>query len=133
MDPDGIRVLRLHALRTLLSFVLVSPNCACIAPECVDSTEEVASSPDGKFIATEFIHNCGATTPYVTAVVLHPVGESINTSNPANWIFSVRGKVPVHLEWIDGRVIRVSGRLREQDVREMRTEWQSVVIEYKFD
>ncbi|SRR5260221_71532 len=42
---------------------------------CSNTVTSEATSPDGKYIATAFIRDCGATTGFSPQVHLRPVGE----------------------------------------------------------
>lgn len=44
---------------------------------CGNTVKAEIKSPDGKFVATAFIRNCGATTGYSPQVHLRPVGEPV--------------------------------------------------------
>jgi hypothetical protein len=57
----------------LLSFAFFV-LAGCGVP-CKNTTQAEVTSPDGNYVATAFIRNCGATTSFGPQVHLHPVGE----------------------------------------------------------
>jgi hypothetical protein len=50
---------------------------ASCADPCSNTTKAEATSPDGKYVATAFIRDCGATTSFSPQVHLRPVGENV--------------------------------------------------------
>ncbi|MES2467068.1 MAG: DUF5412 family protein [Verrucomicrobiota bacterium] len=44
---------------------------------CSNTTKSEVTSPDGKYVATAFIRDCGATTDFSPQVHLRPVGEKV--------------------------------------------------------
>jgi hypothetical protein len=79
---------------------------------CVNKTKAEVTSPDGKFSATGFIRDCGATTRFSPQVHLRRVGERLaQTGN----VFVGDGSENIELTWLsasqlviysDCRVIR---------------------------
>ena len=47
------------------------------ADPCSNTKKAETTSPDGKYVATAFIRDCGATTSFSPQVHLRPVGESV--------------------------------------------------------
>ncbi len=45
---------------------------------CRETTVQELTSPDGKYVATAWIRDCGATTPYNVHVDVRPVGQARN-------------------------------------------------------
>ena len=58
----------------LIFAVFLLTGCA---DPCSNTTKAEATSPDGKYVATAFIRDCGATTDFSPQVYLRPVGESV--------------------------------------------------------
>jgi hypothetical protein len=56
-----------------------------------------ATSPDGKYIATAFIRDCGATTGFSPQVHLRPVGE--RTARIGN-VFVGDHSDKIQIEWL---------------------------------
>lgn len=76
----------------LLVHLLLSPTC--------DLTKlESLPSPDGRFIASAFRKDCGATTDYVTGVALHPAGEPFDDDN-SDVVLTLTGIVPISQIWV---------------------------------
>lgn len=44
---------------------------------CSNTRKAEVTSPDGKYVATAFIRDCGATTSFSPQVHLRPVGENV--------------------------------------------------------
>jgi len=59
----------------LLIFVLLA--LAGCADPCSNTTKAEVTSPDGKYVATAFIRDCGATTGFSPQVYLRPVGDRV--------------------------------------------------------
>ena len=59
-----------------LAFILAVFTLAGCADPCSNTTKAEVTSPDGKYVATAFIRDCGATTSFSPQVYLRPVGES---------------------------------------------------------
>src|SRR5262245_57114312 len=68
--------MRPHTLRSSVSLLalLAIPSCADM---CSNETISEITSPDGKYVATAFIRDCGATTSFSPQVYLRPVGEKM--------------------------------------------------------
>ena len=60
-------------LALIFALVLLT---SCSNP-CANQTKAEVTSPDGKYIATAFIRDCGATTSFSPQVHLRPVGERL--------------------------------------------------------
>ena len=47
------------------------------ADPCANTPKAEVASPDGRYVATAFIRDCGATTGFSPQVYLRPAGESV--------------------------------------------------------
>lgn len=76
----------------LISFVLF--GCS---DSCVNTTKQDVRSPDGKYVATAFIRDCGATTDFSPQVHLRLAGENLaQTGN----VFVGDHSDKIRLEWL---------------------------------
>ena len=71
--PDD-KVQRSHAMRLLIPVFALLALVGCTDP-CSNTIKAEITSPDGKYVATAFIRDCGATTSFSPQVQLRPVGE----------------------------------------------------------
>jgi hypothetical protein len=46
-------------------------------PDCANMVKQEAKSPDGKYVATAFVRNCGATTDFSAQVDLRKAGSTM--------------------------------------------------------
>src|SRR5438552_2853979 len=58
-----------------LIIILASSVFAGCGDSCSNAIKAEVTSPDGRFVATAFIRDCGATTSFSPQVHLRPVGE----------------------------------------------------------
>src|SRR6185295_14223843 len=58
-----------------LAVIFTAFLLAGCADPCSNTTIAEVTSPDGKYVATAFIRDCGATTDFSPQVHLRPVGE----------------------------------------------------------
>ena len=68
-----------------------------LRPTCDLSVMEDLRSPNGRFVSTVFRRDCGATTDFVTAVVLHRDAEAFGDEREA---LILNGAVPVSQTWV---------------------------------
>ena len=61
----------------VLGLIFISLSLAGCADPCSNTTKAEVTSPDGKYVATAFIRDCGTTTSFSPQVHLRPVGESV--------------------------------------------------------
>jgi hypothetical protein len=64
-------------MRPLISAFSLLLLVACGNP-CGNTIKGAATSPDGKYVATAFIRNCGATTSFSPQVYLGPAGGAVS-------------------------------------------------------
>ena len=73
---------------------------------CSDRQIVESGSPDGAYLITTFVRNCGATTPFTTRVALR--GVNIDDSRDHGLeLFSVKGQHQIKLEWPESHNLRV--------------------------
>jgi len=70
-----------------------------LSPACELTRLESQPSPDGRFVSSAFLKDCGATTDYVTGVTLRPAGAAFVDENP-DVVLILNGIVPVSQTWV---------------------------------
>lgn len=124
MNAWAINMLRIYFL--FLLFLLAACNRSICSNEIID--EKV--SPNGKYIASFFERNCGATTPYVQVISLRPSNKKYNSENYNDWVFTIHGKSDVKMYWEDNYKLQISFS-QTSDNPTQRTQWQEITISYK--
>ena len=117
---SGLRGLKSFAI----TFLFLVAGCD---PECSDKIISKVSSPDGKFEATAFIRDCGATTDFSPQVYLCPKGEKM--AKVGN-IFVGNHSDQIRIEWISATQLKIHS---ECDVMRMATNYEGVTIQFAKD
>lgn len=94
---------------------------------CSDTILAEEKSPDGRYIATLFERDCGATTDFSTIVNLREINSKFDPDDGT--IFVVSGRHPVKLIWkseVELLVICKSG-----EVFRSEPAWQNIKVSYK--
>lgn len=73
---------------------------------CDASVVGEATSPDGKYLATSILTNCGATTPFGTDVVVREAGTWFGLGE-REVVLSANTKIKVNLNWQDDRTLLI--------------------------
>lgn len=106
--------------------MLLLAGCAA----CTRTDVQVAS-PDRDFVASVVLDGCGgATSGFYTDVVMARRLPWL----PGRHVLSVRGEVPIKLEWSDARTLVVwySGAMTDlRDAKVRVSAWEGVRIAYK--
>jgi hypothetical protein len=90
----------------------------------VNTVKQEAKSPDGKYVATAFVRNCGATTDFSAQVDVHEAG-----SKPGKEGNVYRGyhSQDIQVAWQSAtHLVITSGCL---DVKYLVTNWHGIAIE----
>lgn len=66
--------------------------------ECSDDVRQQVGSPDGRFVATHFIRNCGATTT-LTSIVSIDRSASRSNPNPDSAVLITDETCPTAMTW----------------------------------
>jgi hypothetical protein len=80
----------------------------CFASSCAPCSDHVLSnvpSPDSALVATAFVRNCGATTPYSSIVSVHE--RSNLFGNSGDTVFVAKGRYPLQVVWTAPRAIQI--------------------------
>ncbi len=103
---------------------LLSAATAC-APECEREIRQTAMSPGGSHVATVFVENCHATSPFVTTVSIRPAEKELD---PDDYVFAAKGSVGVAVAWVSDDAIVIHTDATEVFRRTDR--WRGVSVRY---
>jgi hypothetical protein len=99
---------------------------------CADEVLTVARSPDDAYVATAIERNCGATTPYVLAVVLHEYGDGLPSDWDGDAVYLLEGRGTVALRWDDATHLFVGlARVQGPPFRKSPS-WRNIGITYSY-
>ncbi len=115
----------LICVRLLLMLMLTG----CSNLFCSNDIIKEVVSPDGKFVATVFDRNCGATTPYLRIVSLRAAKNSFDAESYNDWVFKIKGQPKVEISWtaIDKLSINYAG---SGEAPTLVDSWKEVKISY---
>lgn len=113
-------------MRRLLVLLLATFLMSCDMSLCSNELIEDVTSPTGKYIASVFERNCGATTPYVRVLSLRSSGEKFDPDDDDDWVFTVHGQSDVQVSWMADNKLKVSyAGIWDQLTR--REKWKDVI------
>jgi hypothetical protein len=98
---------------------------------CSASVLSEAISPDGKYIATVFERNCGATSPFVRTVTVRSKGTRFQAEDENAWVFVTEDQPKVGITWSDTRQLTIvaDGYSHTPGDRRLKTaHWNDVSI-----
>jgi hypothetical protein len=98
---------------------------------CSASILSEAVSPDGRYNATVFERNCGATSPYLRIVSIHPEGSRLRPEDKGSWVFVSKDQPNVGATWSGPRQLTIvsDGYSRTpSEQRLKRAHWKDVGI-----
>lgn len=98
--------------------------------DCTKTIKSEVGSPDGKYIATVYERDCGATTDFSTSVNLRQSG--IPFSGKEGDVFTVQGELIINLFWEGSTSLRVNcAKCEDNDVFKREVSWQEIGIHYE--
>jgi hypothetical protein len=112
----------------LLAIVGVSGCGGEVFAGCGDTVKAEAVSPDGRYVATAFERNCGATADYSTNVSLREAKESFDPSSQTP-ILTVAGQPTIALEWSTESTLAVA--LPQAGIFKKLEAWRDVRVVYR--
>lgn len=124
MNAWGTKIMRI-SLVVLLVILLAS----CDASLCGNKLIDEVSSPDGKYIASIFERNCGATTPYIRVVSLRLSGTKFAPEDDDNWVFTIHGRSDVKASWVAAGKLKISYS-GTGDQPTQRGKWKDILVTY---
>src|SRR5437870_13288224 len=93
------RLKQMHLSYLILSIILLQGCNMPFSDGCDDRITSKASSTDGKYIATLYIRNCGATTDYSSIVSIRERTSKFDGDSDQNIVFVVKGQPDVAVKW----------------------------------
>ena len=109
---------------TIVATVL-SSGCSVLTT-CEDVIKRSVQSPDGAYVATWYIRDCGATTKYSSQV---SVRRSRTSEDEV--IFVLGRDYEIRMNWKNESVLEVTCDCVDPEVFKRITNWQGVTIDYK--
>lgn len=122
-------VINLLCVRLLITLALMLTGCSSFL--CGNDILQEVVSPDGKFVATVFERNCGATTPYLRIVNLRLANTPFDAEASDDWIFKINGQPKVQISWsdIDNLSISYTG---SGETPTLIYSWKQVKVNYPY-
>lgn len=121
-------------LGQFLIVLAVASLDGCTLPfsdRCDDQIQTHADSPKGKYEATVFVRNCGATTDYSSIINLRETSSRFNADADDNTIFVVKGRPRIGIEWITTDHVRVScSACSQENIFKQVQSWKDVKVSY---
>ncbi|MEQ1935014.1 MAG: hypothetical protein ABL962_14235 [Fimbriimonadaceae bacterium] len=87
-------------------------------------------SPNGKFSATIFERNCGATTPYVRVVSLRASEHEFDPEQHDDWVFTIHEQTQIQVSWETNSKLHISFS-SAGDKPTQREQWKGIAISYE--
>ena len=112
---------------TLLCSALVLTSCDGL---CGNDLLNEVTSPTGEYVAAVFERNCGATTPYITGVILRGSGERFDPERFEDWVLAIEERSDASAVWISPDALEVT-YTSSGAPRTKRTEWRGITVKYK--
>ena len=120
----NVWVIRMKVLYVFLALLLSGCSDLC----SVDVLSE-SNSPDGKYIATVFERNCGATTPFVRVVSLRHADSEFSSEEDDDWVFTIHGQSDIRTSWTENTELKILYSATG-DNPTRRTKWGKITIDY---
>jgi Family of unknown function (DUF5412) len=115
----------------LIALGIVSATCLWLlySPDCEDAVKREVRSPNGKYIATLYERDCGATTNFSTIVSLRASMDKFNGEDGR--VFVAEGQFQVNLVWEDDMNLRIEcSGCRSKDIFKQERKWKNIGISY---
>lgn len=103
---------------------------ASCMPDCGDEVLSEAPSPSGKYIATVFERDCGATTDYASIVSVRDSSADFDGDDEESYVFTIDGRYKIDIQWDDERELVVTGLKASEDIVVQLEVWRDVKIRY---
>lgn len=126
MNAWKIRIVLNYFIYLILAFFPV----ACDSSLCSNQILDEMTSPDGKYIASFFERDCGATTPYVRVVSLRLSKEKLKPENFNDWVFTIHGQPEVKISWKNSKMLNISFS-GTGDKPTQRNKWQEIEVSFQ--
>ena len=90
--------------KVMLCFLCVCLT-GCSFTTCDNTIVKEVTSPDGAYVATAFIRDCGATTSFSPQVYLRKKGEKLGEKGN---VFIGNHSESINMEWLSSQELRIS-------------------------
>jgi hypothetical protein len=125
------RTIRTH-VATVTGLALLVMGCSM----CGDDVSGTSLSPDGRWAVTAYVRDCGATTSFVTHVVIRHADEPFKAwqgnGGPDQGLVLVMEQRPVvSFSWQDSTHLTIGLAGEGGRVVKQETSWHSVAIHYE--
>jgi hypothetical protein len=117
-------------LKLTLGLILAFAGCRGITwTPCEDTVKSEENSPSGRYIATIFERDCGATTDFSTIVNMRAATEKFDGDRDT--IFIVKGQPRMVLVWKDNSTLNINcDDCKTNAIFQRADSWQDVRIAY---
>jgi hypothetical protein len=114
----------------ILTSVLAVFLTACDDWLCSNDIIKEQSSPDGRYIATLFERDCGATTPYYRIVSLRRATTPFNPKKD-DWVFIITEQPDILISWAKADALSISYSGYGEEPRFLVGSWNNIKIIHK--
>jgi len=104
---------------------------ACSSFMCENEVKQKVTSPDSFWDAFLAVENCGATTDYVTEIVVASRGKSLRSAMGGGTVFVATGLPQIIVRWEGPNRLVVRGQVAEENVVTRTTRWHHIEIVYE--
>ena len=91
---------------------------------CGNTVKQEIKSPDGKYVATAFVRNCGATTDYSAQVDLRKAGRKLSTIGN---VYRGNASPDIEIAWLSSTHLVITSGCME--VRHHTTNFDGITIQ----
>ena len=117
-------------MHRIFVFIFIYFLFSCSEYLCGNELINETPSPNGKYTASVFERNCGATTPFIRVVSLRLSGAKFNPEETENWVFIIHAQADIRALWINDKLkITYSGGYQDQPTKLKK--WREVIIFYE--
>jgi hypothetical protein len=101
---------------------------------CNEKVQSQVRSPDGNTIATLYVRDCGATTPFTSFVHLRTSSEQLDTSNSDAIVMHLQGTQEIQLHWKSNSVLEIRCTpCKLADIFRKVDNWKRIAVVYLSD
>lgn len=115
-------------MRVAITALVTCLNVGCINSECGNELLAEATSPTNAYIATSFLRNCGATTPFVHVVSIRTSQAAFDADDQEAYVFTMQGEHSISVQWEGPTKLIVARPTVPQDVFIQKARWNDVEI-----
>lgn len=116
-------------MRSLVYLIFCLVVTACVGSPCGNTVLSQTVSPDNKYVATVFKHDCGATTPFVRVVTIRAVGREFEGNDVDEYVFTMRGDHAISTHWNSPKHLVIRRPEVASEIFKELKSWKDVHIE----